>query len=286
MKSLRTVAGVSRVLEFDVPRPKALLGDANLRAIVEAVDEVKRGEQFNAVRIAAAGSDSSVMKRIAQEVADAAELKVDDDGDLVLRILHGSSGRGWRVLVRVTPRPMATRPWRVADYMGAVNATIAAAMVRLASLRAGAKVANLMCGSATLAIEAALAHPDLAQIVAFDQSAEAVAAALANVEAASVDDRVVVKQADALQSGLGDAEFDAVFCDPPWTGMSQDDVKKLYMSSLDEIYRVLCHGGVAGWLSHQIEVSRDVIAASKFDVTQRLRLTQGGLHPTLWMLRK
>ena len=287
LKSLRTVVSVSRSLEFDIVRPKALLGDENLRTMVGAVRDIVRRDQFHSVRIAAAGSDSSVMRRIAERVAEAVQLDVDEsDGDLVLRILHGFEGAGWRVLVRLTPRPLATRPWRVADYRGAVNATIAAAMVRLASLRSGAKVANLMCGSGTLAVETALAHDDPAQIIAIDRSRDAIAACRANVEAAAVDDRVVVKEGDALDNGLAEAGFDAVFCDPPWSGMSQAEVRTLYDATLREIARLLAPDGTAGWLSHQIEVSKEAIAASDLRVIRSLQLTQGGLHPTLWMLRR
>ena len=34
-------------------------------------------------------------------------------------------GDGWETLVRTTPRPLATRYWRVCNYEAALNATVA-----------------------------------------------------------------------------------------------------------------------------------------------------------------
>ena len=34
-------------------------------------------------------------------------------------------GEGWEVLVRLTPRPLTARPWRVCNWPGALNAVVA-----------------------------------------------------------------------------------------------------------------------------------------------------------------
>jgi 23S rRNA G2445 N2-methylase RlmL len=284
VESVRTATAVSRVLDFPVPRPKALLGDENLRRLHDAVGTVVARHDFHGVRIAAAGADSAVMQRIAADVGAGVDLPVDqEDGDLVLRIAPGE--RGWRVAIRLTPRPLATRSWRVADYHGAVNAAIAAAAVRLTVSHGNGLVVNPMCGSATLAIECALAFPR-ATIVAADTSAEALSAARANVRAAKVEDQIDLRHTDATALELGDASASAVLCDPPWSGMSADEVRHLYDGMLREILRVLTPGGRFAWLSHQLDASTKLLdGRHNLRTVQRLKLRQGGLHPTLWVMQ-
>lgn len=60
---------------------------------------------------------------------------------------------GWDVLVRLSTFPLSARSWRAEGYHAAVNATVAAAMVRLSQPRSGDRVVNLMCGSGTILVE-------------------------------------------------------------------------------------------------------------------------------------
>ena len=67
---------------------------------------------------------------------------------------------GWEVLIRLTPRPLSAREWRVCNMEGALNATIAAAMIEMTDPSARRpRVFNLMCGSGTLLIETTAACP-------------------------------------------------------------------------------------------------------------------------------
>ncbi|PZS02444.1 MAG: hypothetical protein DLM69_04080, partial [Candidatus Chloroheliales bacterium] len=64
-----------------------------------------------------------------------------------------TSALGWEVLTRISPRPLVTRAWRVSNMPGALNATVAYAMVKLTKPRPDDVFLNLACGSGSLLIE-------------------------------------------------------------------------------------------------------------------------------------
>jgi precorrin-6B methylase 2 len=283
LTAMRTAASVAAVLDFPVARPKALLGDENLRDIISCARSIAQAHDFRALRLSAAGAHTPTMQRIASEIASAVKLPLDDtDGDFLVRVRPRPGG--WQVLIRTTPRPLSVRPWRVVDYPVAVNACIAAAMVRLANLKPSDSVLNVMCGSATIAIEAAIAHSNL-DAVAIDNNDEALTAARTNVKAAGVDARVRLRPADATALDIADSTVDAAFADPPWTGETRTNLRRLYQDTLAELARVIRPGGRLIWLSHQVEMSGGILRNAKdFLAQQRITVSQGGLHPSLWVL--
>jgi len=285
LTAMRTAAGLATVLDFPVARPKALLGDENLRKIIACARAISGACQFHALRISAAGSHTPTMQRIATDIANATELPVDNaGGDFLVRIRR--SREGWQMLIRNTPRPLSARSWRVADYPVAVNACIAAAMVRLAEIMPQDRVLNVMCGSATIAIEAAIAHPSL-QVLAIDNNEQGLTAARANARAAGVDRRVRLQLGDSTQLDIADSSIDFAFADPPWSGDAKPNLSRLYEATLAELSRVVRPGGRLIWLSHRVEMSGNLLQNAEDLVLQdRITVTQGGLHPTLWTLHR
>jgi tRNA (guanine6-N2)-methyltransferase len=272
LTSMRTAASVATVLDFGVARPKALLGDENLRNIIGCARSIAGAHDFHALRLSAAGSHTSTMQRIASEIAQAIGLEVDNtDGDFLVRIRRGPAG--WQVLIRNTPRPLSARGWRVVDYPVAVNACIAAAMVRLAKLTPQDRVLNVMCGSATIAIEAAISHPTLST-AAIDNDEHALAAAHENAKAAGVDSRLDFRLDDATCLGITDSSIDVTFADPPWSGDTRTNLLRLYQATLAELSRVVTPGGRLIWLSHQVELSRSFLQDTEdFVVQERITVS-------------
>ena len=132
---LQTVMTVFLSQHYDIPRPRALLGDEHLRALLKQISAVRAimpKEAYKLLYLSAAGSDSSVMNRLKEELATQCGLMVGDgEGDLLIRLRRPPQNKeGWEVLVRLTPRPLATRAWRVCNMQGALNATVAHAMAR------------------------------------------------------------------------------------------------------------------------------------------------------------
>ncbi|CAA9312977.1 MAG: Predicted N6-adenine-specific RNA methylase containing THUMP domain, partial [uncultured Chloroflexia bacterium] len=155
---LRTVLAVYGQRHFAVPRPKALLGHAaftTLLSMIEAVRDLHPTDAFQTVRVSAAGADSAVLTRWREMIAEQTGLSdVADEGDLLIRLRRPLDGaEGWDVLIRLSPRPLSVRDWRVCNRPGALNATAAQAMVRLTQPNPDDVVLNPACGSATLLVE-------------------------------------------------------------------------------------------------------------------------------------
>lgn len=159
--SLKLVLSVALVRHFPVPRPRGLLGDQHLRALlamVAAARALAPADAYETLYLSAAGSDSSVMARLKEELARQTGLTpvppTAHEGDLLVRLRRSQRDpNGWEALVRLSPRPLSARPWRVCNREGALNATVARAMVALAAPDAEERALNLGCGSGTLLVE-------------------------------------------------------------------------------------------------------------------------------------
>lgn len=108
------------------------------------------------------------------------------------------------------------------------------------AVRDAATALDLGCGTGVLAVALATARPGL-EVVAADQSAAAVASAVATAAANGLADRVRVVRDDAAAS-LPDASVDLVVCNPPFHSgatVSEDIAQRLFAGAA----RVLRPGG-------------------------------------------
>jgi hypothetical protein len=98
-------------LSYDVPRPKALLGQQYWDEIVAMARDIVGRGAFATLNLDAAGADSSVMQRIVTTLGTTLGLTaVTDDADLQMRIRQRSGY--WEVLFRRghVPGVSATTP--------------------------------------------------------------------------------------------------------------------------------------------------------------------------------
>ncbi len=292
--ALRTVVAAFLALTFDVPRPKSLTSGEHFPRIVAAIEQAKRlnaDDPLRTFRFEAAGSDSPVFQRLADQVAQATGLVPDSTGgDCTIRFRRAVEGSGWDVLVRLTKRPLATRVWRRHGHPAAVNATIAAAMVRLTNPTPDDRVLNLMCGSGTLLIERLLAAP-ARTAVGVDINAAAVTASTGNIAAAGLADRVTVHQADVAGTEWhGDAQFDVVFADPPWGDKAgrHETNEALHEALLRRAYELSAPGARMVVLTHEIRVMQRCLrqAPARWTVSDELRVFAKGHHPRMYVLQR
>jgi len=297
---LRTAVAAWIHLHFDVPRPKSLTSGDHLSRIVDAVYASLRVAGSSSFRFEAAGADSVVFGRLAELLHQATGLQHrPDDGELVVKVRrgrrHGEADPGWDVLVRIGPRPLSARRWRVVDLPGAANATIAAAMSRLAGVRAEDRVLNLMCGSGTLLIERLLAGP-AATAVGVDLDADVLTGAQENLQAAGLGRAARLSRGDAadpvaLRSLLPDERFDVVLADPPWGGLlgNHADAPAVHAGLLAAAHAVAARGARLAVLTHEVTVMQHAVAAAAdlwTPIGDPLRVYAKGHHPRIWLLRR
>jgi SAM-dependent methyltransferase len=288
---LRTVLSVARVGRFAVPRPRALLGDQHLRrllGLIAAVRGLHPPDAFASLHLSAAGADSAVMTRLKAVLAEATGLRlVEREGDLRLRLRRPpGGGEGWEALVRLSPRPLAARPWRVCNRPGALNAAVAAVMVALTRPRPDDCFLNLLCGSGTLLIERLISGP-AGRVIGCDTDPAALDCARANIAAAGLAGAVELQPWDARALPLPAASVDALCADLPFghlIGSHQANLA-LYPVLLREAARVARPGARCVLITHEARLLARLLAgAPDWRVEQELRLALETLRPRIVVL--
>ncbi|MBA3847675.1 MAG: methyltransferase [Planctomycetes bacterium] len=162
----------------------------------------------------------------------------DDEAELNLRLFieHDQAHVG----VRLARRPLQDRAYKLAHRPGSLKPPIAAAMLRLAGLRAGERVVDPFCGAGTIVIEAAALG---AAAIAGDRDTDAVGALRANAIAAALPLAVATWDAAALP--LADGAADLVVTNPPWDRQVQvaGGLDRLYAAAGREMIRILAPRG-------------------------------------------
>lgn len=291
----RLASAVYARLGFPVPRPRALLGDEHFRRLAGALRETAGSPaRFRGFRFAAAGSDSAVFRRLAASLEVATGLPFDADaGELLVRVRPDPHGQGWEALLRLTPRPLSARPWRVCNRPGGLNATLAAAMNRLAGERPGDRYLNLMCGSGTLLVERFLAGP-AAALTGLDADAEAIACTRRNLAAAGAGRACRLLASDVRSAALSEGGFDVIAVDLPWgdaVGSHQENVR-LHPAVLDRAARLAAPGARLVLLTHELRLFQRVLSEqalaepAPWRVDRELRVAHGGHFPHAYLLRR
>ncbi len=294
---LLTVNALYYVLTFDVPRPKALLGHQHFQRITQAASDILRvypKGAFQTLSIDAAGSDSSIMQRLRTELADAVGLTPSSErGDFVIRVRPTAQRKGWEVLLRLSPRPLATRDWRTANFEGALNAAVAHAMIRLTVPTDHDFFLNLCAGSGTLLIERAAAGP-AALIAGCDIAETPLALARLNIDTAQAAPRISLFQADAGRLPLPADSIDKIVIDLPFGQLvgSHQQNRQLYPAVLGEMQRVLHPDSIAVVITHEIRLFESLLnieakqSQHSLSLQNVYKITLNGLHPRIYILRK
>jgi 23S rRNA G2445 N2-methylase RlmL len=287
---LRTAIALYEVLDFEVPRPKALLSHQHLSQIIRAAQAVVERGGYKTVSISAAGKSTEVMQRLLAELSGALGLEsARDVGDLHVRIRRSSLYTdGWAVLLRQTPRPWATRAWRIENLPGALHAPVAAAMAVLAQIPDHARVLNAGAGSGTIAIETRMMFPSV-EVVALDIEWRHICLTKQHAQAAHLEGGCFL-QADAERLPFASATFAVVLSDLPfgqWMGR-QRDLRAIYTRWLRETARVTQLEGRGIFLTHAVRLMMEVLADVQdvWQVEKIMPITLNGLHPRLFLLRR
>lgn len=293
LDQLRSANAAYCLLEFPIPRPKALLGHQHYTRLITAMQSVPGLQDASSLYVDAAGSGSSVMRRIKSELANDFGVRVDNkSGDIWLRIRRSRNGN-WQVLIRLTTRPYSLRAWRQCDMPGALNAPTAYAMVVLAQryrTRTSANVLNLMSGSGTILIEHAITQVKSNDVlIGIDNKAAALLCASRNIIEAYAKPAISQIQADARSTPMPDNSVDVIYMDLPFGQLvgSHADNQTLYPAILDEATRILNPAGIMIAITHEIRLFDKLVRSQNawaVVVTQKVSLR--GLHPRIYVLKK
>lgn len=290
--NLRAVTAVYLSLTFDVPRPKALLGHQHFTRLTTAIHAVLKQHPpraFTTLSIDAAGSDSSVMRRLCAELAQAVSLTPSDErGDMVIRIRRSPQNDRWDALVRVSPRPLVTREWRVCNYEGALNASVAYGMVQMLNPRADDVFLNAACGSGSLLIERLMTMP-AQSAVGIDHTAEALDCARQNISAAHLTMMPQLVTADLHNLPFSPQSFNVLCADLPFGQLvgSHEANRTLYPAALAELGRVAQPQARLAMITHEIRLMESVLAKQRiWQLERAVTVTQRGLHPRIYLMHK
>ena len=287
LQKLRLVIAVYRLESFAVPRPKALLGHEHLTRFFRIIEEVQKQDAFSSFRFSAAGSDSAVFTRLAQEVEKATGLRHDaQEGDLLLRVRK--SDKGWEILLRTTSRPLSSRPWRICNLAGGLNATLAAAMIEMVGVKPKDRFFNAMCGSGTLLIERGL-RGQTVQLVGCDISGEALACSRENIRESNLAP-IDLLQADATALPFSDSSFDVIVADVPWgdaVGTHKGNAA-LYPAFLEEAARIAAPKARLAVLTHEIKLFEKILKDFRevWRLRESVRVFHGGHYPRIYLFTK
>ena len=195
----------------------------------------------------------------------------------------------WEVLTRLTPRPLATRAWRVCNYEGALNATVARAMALLTQPKPNDVVLNVFCGSGSLLIERGL-WGEAAQMMGCDINQLARDCAEQNIKAAAFAKALQVMDWDARQLPLPDQSVDVLLADLPFGNLlgSHRDNLNLYPAVLREAARVAKPNARFVLITHEIKLIEAVLTdlSGLWQVKESLKVTLRGLHPRIYILNR
>ena len=291
--ALRSVVAAYAIERFDIPRPKALLGNQQIAQLNGAIEEalaLAPADAYRTLRLSAAGEDSAVLTRLKGELAQRLGLEVAaDEGDLLLRLRKQARGDGWEVLVRLSPRPLATRAWRVCNRPGALNATLAHAMMAMADPDPEDVVLNVACGSGTLLVERLLLCR-ARQAIGCDVDPAALACARENLRAAGLARAARLEQWDATAMPLPDERVDVICADLPFGQLvgSHAENEAFYPAVFAEAARVARPGGRMVLLTHEVRLLERVAAqfADQWRLAELLRVRSGGMTPAVALYQR
>lgn len=283
LNNLKTVVAVYQLLEFEIPRPKALLGQQNFQQLSDAIkDIVNQKQKYKAFRINAAGRESAVIQRLAQEITKNTGLKYDPkNGELLIRIRK--KDKHWQVLLRIGPKPLSARSWRVCNMPGGLNATVAYAMNDLARIKASDEYLNAMCGSGTLLIE----NNKAGHSIGLDNNQAALNCAQENLQTAKIKAKLIL--GDALKSAFDDASFNVISADLPWGDAigKHTENTALYKGFLQEAARISKTDARLVLLTHELRVFERIMQQqSTWLIEKDMQVYHGGHYPKIYLLTK
>jgi len=187
--------------------------------------------------------------------------------------------------IRVLSDALGHRPLPAGGLPASLNATLAAAMVRLTAPTPDDVFLDPLCGAGTLLRERALAGP-YARLVGGDRERRAIALARANL--AGLSD-LTLQRWDATALPLPDASVDKAALNPPYgrRAGSHEGNTRLYPAVMGELARVVRPGGLVAWITTERRLTTALLRGqNSFAREDEVPVETGGLRATVYLLRR
>lgn len=267
LRSILNVYIIRRGSEFNphyISKHKSILGNL-IENVLKANNTI-----FSTFKLSCAGLQSKEVRQIQTFILTTYRLTVAEDADMEVYI--GKSNGLWETGVRVTPRPLTLREYRVANIKGGLNPNVAYAMNSFCNLPNIDSYLNIFSGSATLLIEAAQINPKL-KLVGFDSNGKTNALAVQNIKKAGLLKSIHLQTANIFDSpNLG--KFSAITVDLPF-GMQiskGEDLKKLYECFIEYTQKVLTQDGIVVMYTSEHKILEPILSKSKFIIIEIINL--------------
>lgn len=276
LRSILNAYVVKRGEKFNpyfISNHKSVLGE--LIDIVLGKKEILNKPVFKTFTLRCAGKESKEVLEIQNYIANTYKLTEAEDADMEIYISKPNDL--WEVSVRLTPRPLSLRDYRVANIKGGLNPTIAYAMNTFCNLSLPSNQTsylNIFSGSGTLLIEAGLSNPKL-KLIGFDIDGKSNSLAVQNIKKAGLIKQIQLKTADILNNpDLGLGKFDIITSDLPF-GMQiskNENLEKLYQSFIKYSEENLNSNGSLIVYTTEYELLDKLLKLSKFNIIKTLNL--------------
>lgn len=209
----------------------------------------------------------------------------DIDAFRVLQsVLHVSLMEGDKVLVE---RNLFRRSWRKHLVPAGVNPTIAYAMCYVANLQKEDIVMDPFCGGGTIPITA-LIDFNVKKVLASDISSKAIEFTKKNlVEAKITKDKYSIFISDVSRLRIQKNYLSKIVTNMPFgirAGKHTSNIN-IYKSFINFSYNSLKEGGLLVVLTTEKNLLLENIA-NKFSVKEELKIEQGGLKPSVYLLTR
>ncbi len=228
--------------------------------------------QSRALREAAAADLARVGARLeATQASLTADVVLANERPLLgIRVLSDAPGR---------------RPLPAGGLPASLNATLAAAMVRLTAPTPDDIFLDPLCGAGTLLRERALAGP-YAGLIGGDRERRAITLARANLIGLS---DLTLQRWDATALPLPDASVDKAALNPPYgrRAGSHEGNTQLYPAVMGELARVVRPGGLVAWITTERRLTTALLRGQNaFAREEEMSVETGGLRATIYLLRR
>lgn len=286
LSDIKTIVAAHVLHPFAVPRPKAFLGHQHFTHLMNQINQIIQlypANTYSTFTISAAGKDSSTFQRLRDEIGKALELQYHpEEADLLLRFRPSKLEKnGWDFMIRVGPRPYSARPWRVFNMEGALNGSVAAAIVELTNPQPQDQFLNLMSGSGTLLIER-LQYGPSSNTVGVEINNNIIQGAIQNFSATNLKYTPTLIQADAIGTPFSPNTFNVITADLPWGQLmgSNKENERLYPALFKETARIASPKAKMILLTHSIKLMDKTMFknAADWKLQQEIKIKQGGLH--------